>query len=47
MRTEPAYIEATLDAIENQHGSIIAFIQSELDVDDDELARIRERLLES
>lgn len=47
MRTEPAYIEATLDAIETQHGSIIAFIQSELDVDDDELARIRERLLES
>jgi len=47
MRTEPAYIEATLDAIEAQHGSIIAFIQGELGVDDDELARIRERLLES
>ena len=46
MRTEPAYIEASLDTIEAEHGSVIAFIQSELGVDDSELARIRERLLE-
>ncbi len=46
MRTEPAYIEAALDTIEAEHGSVVAFIQSELGVDDDELARIRERLLE-
>lgn len=46
MRTEPAYIEATLDAIEAEHGNVVAFIQSELGVDDEELARIRERLLE-
>lgn len=47
MRTEPAYIEATFDALEAEHGSVIAFIQSELGVDDDELSRIQERLLDS
>lgn len=47
MRTEPAYIEATLDAIESEHGSVIAFIQDELGVDEDELNRIQERLLEN
>ena len=45
MRTEPAYIEATLEAIEDEYGSVVAFIQSELGVDDSELARIRQRLL--
>lgn len=46
MRTEPAYIEATFETIEAEHGSVIAFIKSELGVDDAELARIRERLLQ-
>lgn len=46
MRTEPAYIEAALDTIEAEHGSVVAFIQSVLGVDDMDLARIRERLLE-
>ncbi len=45
MRTEPAYIEASFEAIEAEHGSVVAFIQEELGVDDSELARIRERLL--
>ncbi len=46
MRTEPAYIEATFEAIEAEYGSVESFIQSELDVDNGELARIRARLLE-
>ncbi|NBC21704.1 MAG: protein-tyrosine-phosphatase [Alphaproteobacteria bacterium] len=45
MRTEPAYIEATFEAIEAEHDSVVAFIQSELGVDDTELARMRKRLL--
>lgn len=45
MRTEPAYIEATFEAIEAEHDSVVAFIQSELGIDDAELARMRKRLL--
>lgn len=46
MRTEPAYIEATLDAIEAEYGSVEGFVQSELGMDDAELERMRHRLLE-
>ena len=45
MASDPAYIEAIFEEIEGEHGSAVAFIQAELGVDDDELRRIRERLL--
>ncbi len=47
MRTEPAYIEATFEAIDAEYGSVEAFIQQELGVDDAEIERIRSRLLEN
>ena len=46
MRSDPAYIEAVLDGLDAEYGSTLAFIQTELDVDDEELARIRARLLD-
>ncbi|MCI4644079.1 MAG: tyrosine-protein phosphatase [Hyphomonadaceae bacterium] len=46
MRSDPAYIEAVFADIEAEHGSVLAFIQTELDVTDAELASIRERLLD-
>ncbi len=47
MRTEPAYIEATFEAIDAEYGSVEAFIRQELGVDDAEIERIRSRLLEN
>jgi protein-tyrosine phosphatase len=46
MRTEPAYIEATFDAIETEYGSVEAYLDEVLDVDASELERLRERLLD-
>lgn len=46
MRSDPAYIEATFAELEKNHGSVLAFIQAELDVSDAELAQIRALLLE-
>lgn len=46
LASEPAYIEAALDALEAEHGSVLAFIQTRLDVSDEELAAIRALMLE-
>ena len=46
MRSDPRYIEATFDALEAEYGSVMAFIQTELEVTDAELAAIRRNLLE-
>lgn len=46
LASHPEYIEATFAALEAEHGSVMAFIQTELDVTDDELASIRAQLLE-
>ena len=46
MRSDPAYIEAALDQVAAEHGSVLGFIQTELGVDDEELASLRARLLE-
>ena len=46
MASHPEYIEATFADLEAEHGSVMAFIQNELDVTDDELVSIRAQLLE-
>lgn len=46
MRSDPKYLEAAFESIEADQGSVLAFIQSDLGVDDEELAAIRDRLLE-
>ena len=46
MRSDPRYIEAMFKQVEQDHGSVLAYIQTELGVDDDELESIRARLLE-
>ncbi|MEL7197849.1 MAG: tyrosine-protein phosphatase [Pseudomonadota bacterium] len=46
MESNPIYIEATLNAMTEEHGSAIAYIQAEFDVTDEELASIRTALLE-
>ena len=46
MDSRPEYIEATFAALEAEHGSVMAFIQTELDVTDQELTAIRAALLE-
>lgn len=45
MESNPIYIETTLDAMEKEHGSVLAYIQKEYDVTDEELASIRSALL--
>ncbi|MEO1729590.1 MAG: tyrosine-protein phosphatase [Pseudomonadota bacterium] len=45
MESNPIYIETTLDAMEAEHGSVLAYIQKEYDVTDEELASIRTALL--
>ncbi|MEL6413392.1 MAG: tyrosine-protein phosphatase [Pseudomonadota bacterium] len=45
MASHPIYIESTFAKLENDYGSALAFIQSELDVTDTELEQIRTRLL--
>ncbi len=46
LRSDPRYIEAALDTLTENHGSVLAFIQDELEVTDEELAAIRSALLE-
>ncbi len=46
MESNPIYIETTLDAMEAEHGSVVAYIQSEYEVTDEELATIRAALLD-
>lgn len=46
MRSDPKYMEAMFDYLDEQYGGVHAFIRKELDVDDFELARIRTALLE-
>ena len=45
MRSDPKYIEAAFTSIEGQYGSVMTFLHDEVDVTDEELASIRERLL--
>ncbi|MEM7689002.1 MAG: tyrosine-protein phosphatase [Pseudomonadota bacterium] len=46
MESNPIYIETTLDAMEKEHGSVLAYIQAAYDVSDEELSAIRSALLE-
>lgn len=45
MASDPHYIEASFAEMEKRYGSVMAFIQTELDVSDEELKLIRDRLL--
>ena len=45
LESRPMYIEATFNALEAEYGSVMAFIQNELDVTDAELSSIRSALL--
>ena len=46
MRTEPAYIEAALDALTAEYGSVEAFLDKELGVSAADLAALRKRYTE-
>lgn len=46
MRTEPAYVEAALEAIEQKYGSVEAYLDKVLGVDAKDLAALRARYLE-
>ncbi|MEO1553419.1 MAG: tyrosine-protein phosphatase [Pseudomonadota bacterium] len=46
LASHPMYIESTFDALDEEYGSVMTFIQAELDVSDSELAAIRSSLLE-
>lgn len=46
LASQPMYIEATFDALDEEYGSVMSFIQTELGVTDAELASIRRALLE-
>lgn len=46
MRTEPAYIEATLDALAAEYGSVEGYLQKELGVTPAEIADLRRRYTE-
>ena len=46
MRSDPLYIESALDALAEQHGSVMNYIRQELDVTDAEVRAIRSALLE-
>lgn len=46
MRSDPRYIQTTFDWMDKEYGGPMNFIQTELDVTDDELRRIRAQLLE-
>ncbi|MGK2908217.1 MAG: tyrosine-protein phosphatase [Sphingobium sp.] len=45
MRADPAYLTAMFETIEVRHGSAGNFIRQVLEIDDDKIAVIRERLL--
>lgn len=46
MRTEPAYIEATLDALTAEYGSVEAYLDKELGVSAADIAALRKRYTE-
>ena len=46
MRSDPFYIETALADIEEEYGSVMAFLKEEVDVTDEELASIRSQLLQ-
>ncbi|MEM6556848.1 MAG: tyrosine-protein phosphatase [Pseudomonadota bacterium] len=46
LASHPMYIEATFNALDEEYGSVMNFIQTELDVSDSDLAAIRLALLE-
>ncbi len=46
MRSNPVYIETVLAEIEAEHGSVVDYVQSELDINATELEAIRNHLLE-
>ncbi|MEE4301623.1 MAG: tyrosine-protein phosphatase [Pseudomonadales bacterium] len=46
LASEPEYIEAALQGLADEYGSVMAFIRGELDVTEDELDAIRASLLE-
>lgn len=46
MRSDPLYIETALADIEVEYGSVMAFLEEEVDVTDEELASIRAALLD-
>lgn len=46
MRTEPAYVEAALDAVTEKYGSVEAYLDKVLGVDAKDLAALRARYLE-
>jgi len=45
MRSNPVYIEAALDELETDHGSVLGFIQTELGVSDEQLVTLRDKYL--
>lgn len=45
MRSDPRYIQTTFDYLDENYGSAMAFIQTELEVTDEELQTIRSALL--
>lgn len=46
MRTDPAYIEATLDAIDKEYGSVEGYLSKELGVTTADIAALRKRYTE-
>jgi protein-tyrosine phosphatase len=47
LASEPEYIEAALDGLAEEYGSVMGFLRTEVDVTDAELASIRSLLLET
>ena len=47
LASHPEYIESAFESLEREHGSVMNFIQSELKVTNEEIATIRDRLLET
>lgn len=46
MRADPAYLKAALDSVAERHGSVAGYARAALGLGDDQIADLRERLLE-
>jgi protein-tyrosine phosphatase len=46
LRSDPAYLEATFNELERRDGSVLGFIRKQLGIDDQQLAAMREQVLE-
>lgn len=46
LRSDPAYIEATLDTLTERHGSVLGFLDDELDFGTEEVTLLRNMYLE-